>query len=176
MVLATDMALHAKQVRKLQTLVTESTKSTSSDGVQSSAGLDDKIFIMEIMLHASDISGQCKPHDIMLGWTQRITEEFWSQGDEESEIGISISPLCDRESGYKAIPKSQMGFIDFVVQPLYALVVKLAPGAEEATEILAQNKAFWEDQNAKQATYADLFPKKEPLQNSFTEDLDGHEL
>ena len=30
-------------------------------------------------------------------WTQRITHEFWALGDREKDIGVAVSPLCDRE-------------------------------------------------------------------------------
>ena len=42
-------------------------------------------------------------------------EEFFKQGDIERERGLEFSPLCDRHN--TMVPQSQIGFIDFIVQP-----------------------------------------------------------
>lgn len=39
------------------------------------------------------------------------------QGDEEGQLGLPKSPLCDR-SLHLDFPRSQRGFLEFVVQPL----------------------------------------------------------
>ncbi|EJW78791.1 hypothetical protein WUBG_10300 [Wuchereria bancrofti] len=44
-------------------------------------------------------------------------EEYWRQGDRERDLGIDISPMCDRNN--ITIAKSQVGFIDFIVHPLF---------------------------------------------------------
>lgn len=44
-------------------------------------------------------------------------EEFFQQGDKEREMGLDISPMCDRHNA--TIEKSQVGFIDYIVHPLW---------------------------------------------------------
>lgn len=47
----------------------------------------------------------------------RVMEEFFRQGDKEKELGLPVGGLHDRDT--TNIPKSQMGFIDFIVLPLW---------------------------------------------------------
>ena len=68
------------------------------------------------MVHCSDLSNPTKPLDIYRHWVDRITEEFFLQGDkvttdqtlywffitgvnfQEREAGLDISPMCDRSN------------------------------------------------------------------------------
>jgi len=156
MVLGTDMARHSEHVRHLQDFLQEqaegegpgasaSKRGSVSDHARKQEALDRKLFLLATTLHAADISNPCKPRDSMLRWTQRILDEFWAQGDEELARGMDISPLCDRESDRRAVAKGQLGFINFVIQPLYGPLAKLIPEAQAAADLLGQNRAFWED-------------------------------
>jgi len=155
MVLATDMVKHAKYVTDVQALSKNS--STANSRFSKQEALDSKLFFLEILLHAADISNPCKPRELMLGWTKRILEEFWRQGDEERRLGLTISPLCDREAGRAAVPKGQVGFISFVIRPLYVPIVELIPDAQEALLHLDANKAFWEEKDNEKAMPEQLF-------------------
>ena len=61
------------------------------------------------MVHCSDLSNPTKPLDIYRQWVDRIMEEFFRQGDREREIGMEISPMCDRYNA--TIEKSQVIYI-----------------------------------------------------------------
>lgn len=71
---------------------------------------------MEMCIKLADINGPCKSHDIHVQWTYRISEEFYEQGDEESRLGLSISPFMDRRNPQLA--KLQESFINHLVAPL----------------------------------------------------------
>ena len=45
-------------------------------------------------------------------------EEFFNQGDREKEMGLDVSPLCDRNT--TQVPQSQIGFIDFILIPQFS--------------------------------------------------------
>ena len=47
-------------------------------------------------------------------------DEFFLQGDSEEELGLEISPLCDRKT--TSVPESQVGFIQYVVQPSFEVL------------------------------------------------------
>lgn len=176
MVLATDMARHADFVRKIEAFAEEVREegSPASQSVEELAAckppaakqvaLEKKLLLLETILHAADISNPCKPRPIMLRWTQKILAEFWAQGDEEKSLGIEVSPLCDRESGRQAVPKGQIGFINFVIRPFYLPIAELIPEAKEAVQELDQNLAFWQDMDGKQAGFEELLalPSPEP--------------
>jgi len=93
----------------------------------------------------------------MLQWTQALLMEFWCQGDEERSLGQSISPLCDRESEMLEVPKGQLGFINFVIEPLYRTIVLLIPESQEAVDNLTKNKEFWQQKKLEMATFNTIF-------------------
>mmetsp|Transcript_56398 Transcript_56398/g.123226 ORF Transcript_56398/g.123226 Transcript_56398/m.123226 type:complete len:592 (-) Transcript_56398:175-1950(-) len=174
MVLATDMAKHDYKMRRLHSLVDELTSEQPRPqlgGVDVPVAeweyVDRKFFILGEILHAADISNPVKPRPVMLKWTARVSEEFWSQGDEEKVLGLDISPMCDRESGMKSVPKGQMGFINFVIAPFYNIITRLIPETSEAVDQMNENLAFWKEQDAKGATIEDFF--------NFEDEKNGHE-
>jgi hypothetical protein len=111
-------------------------------------GLDLKDFksralLMDIAIKCSDISNVCKTSKLSLKWTALIMEEFFHQGDEEKKLGLPISPLMDRHN--TSVSKCQIGFIDFIVFPLYELWCKYVDEAEHfpAMKNLMANREFW---------------------------------
>lgn len=105
MVLATDMSSHFEQLRTMKAAL-----SVLGNQIEKSQAL-------EYVLHVSDIANPAKDWELHRQWTSRIMEEFFCQGDRELELGLPISPLCDRS--VTCIPESQLGFIEFVVLPAF---------------------------------------------------------
>jgi hypothetical protein len=158
MVLATDMAKHAKTVNHLQSFVEEREEQVEDHETHENKmdALETKTFLLEVLLHAADISNATKPQHIMLRWTERVLEEMWSQGDQEVSLGLPISPLCNRAVDSLIVPKGQMGFITFVVQPLFKPLAALIEEVQEAADQLERNREFWVQKNKEGAMMADL--------------------
>ncbi len=98
--------------------------------------------IMNIIIHACDISNPTKPFDIYSKWADKIMSEFWVQGDKEKELGLPISFLCDRVTN--KISNSQIGFIDGLVFPFINSIVCLFPDLEFLIENVKKNKFEYE--------------------------------
>jgi len=77
-------------------------------------------------------------------WADLVREEFFAQGDAEKELKLSISPFMDR-SNSAPLPKTQTGFIDFIVLPLYNVLRKLLPDAAVCCDTLVQNRQKWQN-------------------------------
>ncbi|XP_068103100.1 dual specificity calcium/calmodulin-dependent 3',5'-cyclic nucleotide phosphodiesterase 1A isoform X2 [Hyperolius riggenbachi] len=107
MVLSTDMSAHFQQIK------------TMRNTLQQPEGID-KSKAMSLILHAADISHPAKIWDMHQKWTDLLMEEFFRQGDKEAELGLPFSPLCDRKS--TLVAQSQIGFIDFIVEPTFTLL------------------------------------------------------
>jgi len=97
---------------------------------------------MENILHSCDISNPARRTRIYLLWTDRVLSEFFNQGDREQERGFAISNFMDRET--TNIAKMQIGFINFVVTPLYQALEHVLPAAAEPVGWLGLNRQFWE--------------------------------
>ncbi|KAM6996653.1 3',5'-cyclic-AMP phosphodiesterase 4C-like [Passerculus sandwichensis] len=140
MVLATDMSKHMSLLADLKTMV--ETKKVTSSGVLLLDNYTDRIQVLRNMVHCADLSNPTKPLALYRQWTERIMEEFFRQGDRERERGMEISPMCDKHSA--SVEKSQVGFIDFVVQPLWEAWAELVhPDAREMLRALHENREWF---------------------------------
>ena len=61
------------------------------------------------MIHCADLSNPTKPLNLYRQWTDRIMQEFFEQGDIERELGLDISPMCDRHTA--TVEKSQVEWL-----------------------------------------------------------------
>ena len=62
----------------------------------------DRMMVLKMAIKCADVSHTAKLEKMHYEWTQRIIEEFYLQGDEESQFNLPISPfmVCVRgESG-----------------------------------------------------------------------------
>ncbi|KAM9235123.1 dual specificity calcium/calmodulin-dependent 3',5'-cyclic nucleotide phosphodiesterase 1A [Leptosomus discolor] len=130
MVLSTDMSGHFQQIK------------TMRHTLQQTEGVD-KAKAMSLILHAADISHPAKSWELHYRWTMALMEEFFRQGDKEAALGLQFSPLCDRKS--TLVAQSQIGFIDFIVEPTFSLLTDsmekiVMPLIEEASK--SESPAF----------------------------------
>eukprot|EP00747_Dinoflagellata_sp_TGD_P076578 gnl/TRDRNA2_/TRDRNA2_159219_c0_seq1.p1 gnl/TRDRNA2_/TRDRNA2_159219_c0~~gnl/TRDRNA2_/TRDRNA2_159219_c0_seq1.p1 ORF type:complete len:540 (-),score=112.68 gnl/TRDRNA2_/TRDRNA2_159219_c0_seq1:59-1678(-) len=119
-----------------------------------------KTCMLEVLLHAADVSNPTRREPTMLYWTQCVLGEFWAQGDQEKRLGLEVSPLCDRAAGMASVPAGQLGFVNFVVAPLFKQLTVLMQEVTVATDQLTSNVAFWTKQKEAGATYETLWPAK----------------
>eukprot|EP00002_Diphylleia_rotans_P019375 TRINITY_DN374_c0_g1_i3.p1 TRINITY_DN374_c0_g1~~TRINITY_DN374_c0_g1_i3.p1 ORF type:complete len:791 (-),score=133.34 TRINITY_DN374_c0_g1_i3:753-3125(-) len=100
MVLATDMANHFAIMGQFKSQL----QSDFNPHERPS-----KLLMLRVAMKCCDIGHTTKSLELHKNWTQRVSEEFFLQGDKELEIGIPISPFMDRRS--EKIHKSQIGKI-----------------------------------------------------------------
>eukprot|EP00929_Paragymnodinium_shiwhaense_P104367 TRINITY_DN6871_c0_g1_i1.p1 TRINITY_DN6871_c0_g1~~TRINITY_DN6871_c0_g1_i1.p1 ORF type:complete len:506 (+),score=134.09 TRINITY_DN6871_c0_g1_i1:204-1721(+) len=134
-VLATDMSQHFKSVKTLRSIVEE-----QGSDLQHWDNGEARQLQLEVILHAADLSNACRAHDVAVSWTDRVLEEFFAQGDRERSLGRDISPLCDRLTVSR--PGSQIGFIDFIVRPMFSELASLSNCAD-ALKNLDERHKFW---------------------------------
>ncbi|KAM5189582.1 3',5'-cyclic-AMP phosphodiesterase 4A isoform 2-T2 [Callospermophilus lateralis] len=140
MVLATDMSKHMTLLADLKTMV--ETKKVTSSGVLLLDNYTDRIQVLRNMVHCADLSNPTKPLELYRQWTDRIMAEFFQQGDRERERGMEISPMCDKHTA--SVEKSQVGFIDYIVHPLWETWADLVhPDAQEILDTLEDNRDWY---------------------------------
>ncbi|XP_063962586.1 3',5'-cyclic-AMP phosphodiesterase 4C-like isoform X2 [Lytechinus pictus] len=143
MVLATDMSKHMSLLADLKTMV--ETKKVAGSGVLLLDNYTDRIQVLKNLVHCADVANPSKPLNIYTQWTSMLMEEFFRQGDLEREKGAEISPMMDRENA--SIEKSQVGFIDFILHPLWETWADLVyPDAQEILDHLEENRNWYQSQ------------------------------
>jgi hypothetical protein len=147
MVLATDMSQHLKYSSDLEASI----KAKKENGVWfKTESYEDRLVCLNMALHVGDLGNPAKPLRIYLEWTERVVEEFFRQGDREKELGIPISPMMNREK--PNVEKSQIGFMDYVINPLFKLWSQLIPDESQCClDNIKFNRQHWESQLASAA-------------------------
>lgn len=149
-ILNTDMVNHFGNVGKLQNFYEVSGDEISSfvsavaSGVEGVAvpesftdsveGPKNRLLLQETFLHAADLSNPIKPLAVYQKWVSRVTEEFFAQGEQERSVGFPVSAMMDRAT--TNIPNMQVGFIAFIIAPLYTCLFQFFP---EGMVIVAGN-------------------------------------
>ncbi|KAF3425378.1 hypothetical protein E2986_05938 [Frieseomelitta varia] len=141
MVLSTDMSKHMSLLADLKTMV--ETKKVAGSGVLLLDNYTDRIQVLENLVHCADLSNPTKPLPLYRRWVGLLMEEFFLQGDREREQNMDISPMCDRHSA--TVEKSQVGFIDYIVHPLWETWADLVhPDAQDILDTLEENRDWYQ--------------------------------
>jgi hypothetical protein len=137
MILSTDVANHLTELTIFKTKMSAKDFPTSRQ--------EDKQVLMNTLLHAADISNPSRKLNVALVWSMRVMEEFFRQGDMEESLNFSITPFFDRNESEVAIPKCQLGFIDFMVIPLFEALGQFLPDVAETCtpNILATHEHYY---------------------------------
>ncbi|KAJ4458763.1 putative 3'; 5'-cyclic-nucleotide phosphodiesterase regA [Paratrimastix pyriformis] len=119
MILATDLSAHFTTLTRFTTHTETAPFSRDSP--------DDRQLLLDILLHAADISNPSKPWPIAKRWSELNAREFFEQGDMERKKGLPVSPYMDRGSSTAA--RFQVSLIDYCISPTFAAPDQAPPGA-----------------------------------------------
>ncbi|XP_035286961.1 high affinity cAMP-specific 3',5'-cyclic phosphodiesterase 7A-like isoform X1 [Anguilla anguilla] len=100
-------------------------------------------FLLQMALKCADICNPCRPWELSKKWSEKVTAEFFRQGDIEKKLKLEVSPLCD--SRLNSVANIQIGFMTFVVEPLFTEWNRFSDTRLSQSMLghLAQNKACW---------------------------------
>ncbi|XP_044195590.1 high affinity cAMP-specific 3',5'-cyclic phosphodiesterase 7A isoform X1 [Thunnus albacares] len=100
-------------------------------------------FILQMALKCADICNPCRPWELSKQWSEKVTEEFFQQGDIERKHKLEVSPLCDRDNN--TVGNIQIGFMTYVAEPLFAEWARFSDTRLSQTMLghMGLNKASW---------------------------------
>uniref|UniRef100_M4AEC3 High affinity cGMP-specific 3',5'-cyclic phosphodiesterase 9A n=1 Tax=Xiphophorus maculatus TaxID=8083 RepID=M4AEC3_XIPMA len=126
-ILATDMTRHNEILNKFKSILPafDFTNKEHKDLVRA---------LMMILIKVSDISNEARPMEVAEPWLDCLLQEFFNQSDVEKLEGLPVSPFMDRDKVTK--PSSQIGFIRFVLLPLFMELANLFPCLESNLPVL----------------------------------------
>lgn len=149
MVLGTDMAHHFEETAKFKSKLLQVARNKEQGNQNHINTGEDTHMYLKMALHSSDVSNPVKPLAFAKRWADLIVEEFYAQGDNERDRGLPISSFMDRNKGN--IPKLQLGFINFIVAPLFEEWARVVEEVEkECMPFLRVNIKFWERRQARE--------------------------
>uniref|UniRef100_F7I486 PDEase domain-containing protein n=1 Tax=Callithrix jacchus TaxID=9483 RepID=F7I486_CALJA len=127
MVLATEMTNHSEHVNEfvnsinttLATLEENGETDERLEAINNMLRIPEKRTLMKRMLiKCADLSNPCRPLQYCIEWTARISEEYFSQTDEEKQRHLPVEmPRFDRNTC--SIPKSQISFIRQIIKYMF---------------------------------------------------------
>ncbi|XP_045304601.1 high affinity cAMP-specific and IBMX-insensitive 3',5'-cyclic phosphodiesterase 8A isoform X2 [Leopardus geoffroyi] len=127
MVLATEMTKHFEHVNKFVNSINkplaalEENEETNKDEEAINTMLrtpENRTLIRRMLIKCADVSNPCRPLAQCIEWAARISEEYFSQTDEEKQQDLPVvMPVFDRNTC--SIPKSQISFIDYFITDMF---------------------------------------------------------
>uniref|UniRef100_A0A8I5ZLP7 Phosphodiesterase n=1 Tax=Rattus norvegicus TaxID=10116 RepID=A0A8I5ZLP7_RAT len=128
MVLATEMTKHFEHVNKFINSINKPLKAQKNEVQETGRSLEDiramvrtpesRTLIKRMMIKCADVSNPCRPLEHCIEWAARISEEYFSQTDEEKQLDLPVvMPVFDRNTC--SIPKSQISFIDYFITDMF---------------------------------------------------------
>lgn len=133
LILATDMSRHSEIVGSFEAAVTEGFDCSKEDHRR-------KLKMM--LIKCCDISNEVRPTSVSEPWVDCLLEEYFMQSDREKSEGLPVSPFMDRDKVTK--PTAQIGFIKFVLIPLFEATTMVLPQLQTMITALRESLDYYE--------------------------------
>ncbi|XP_048254571.1 high affinity cGMP-specific 3',5'-cyclic phosphodiesterase 9A-like isoform X4 [Haliotis rufescens] len=114
LILATDMARHAEIMESFKEKLAQGFDYKQKDNLDT---------LKMVLIKCCDISNEVRPMEVSEPWVDCLLEEYFNQSDREKMEGLPVAPFMDRDKVTK--PTAQIGFIKFVLIPMFETVSKL---------------------------------------------------
>eukprot|EP00771_Trimastix_marina_P003416 gnl/Trimastix_PCT/4673.p1 GENE.gnl/Trimastix_PCT/4673~~gnl/Trimastix_PCT/4673.p1 ORF type:complete len:555 (+),score=81.76 gnl/Trimastix_PCT/4673:90-1754(+) len=147
-ILATDMAHHFRHVQQIRTRL------GTQVPFDCSRSESDKELLMTLVMKAADISNACRPFPIYTKWADGITAEIIQQNKRERDMKLPISQEI------KPRVQMQIDFLSYIVEPTFALLSEILPGASPCLEGVIANRRHWESIKQGERTELDILAEE----------------
>jgi len=132
-ILATDMKHHGHHVGLLREFELGEASDSQSQ------------FLIEVMVHAADISNPFMPPDISTRWAECLNREFTQQVQMEEKLGLPVTAFMTGLDNPCVAAKSLLGFMDFVIVPMTSSLFRIFPDLTEPKHFLETNRSTASD-------------------------------
>jgi hypothetical protein len=118
LILSTDLKSHNESLTKFASRQQAADfMKAPEDGELHDRYISDKALLSKQIMQCSDVAHAGTIWKQHKQWSFAVTQEFLEQGDEERQLGLPISPLCDRRVGDYNMAKGQGFFISVLAKP-----------------------------------------------------------
>ena len=155
-ILATDMSAHktllAGVEARLTTTpeVTDATRASGDSGDASTPhasafncdSAEDRQLLVAFLLHCADLCNPLLPPQLSRRIADDLGREFAAQAAAERAAGLPVTVMLADGDAAKA--RMEIGFLDYVVRPLYATLARISPGmGGYCVSRIDANRAAW---------------------------------
>ena len=130
-IIATDMVFHKEKVDKF----------TAKESIDMNSQTE-RDFFMEVVVHTADIGHSTYPWEEECRWARLVATEFQAQVDRERAAGVPPTTYMEC-TGPAHLGKGQVGFINFIVKPLYMQMAEKVPEMQPALDNAITNRDAW---------------------------------
>ncbi|KAM5314877.1 high affinity 3',5'-cyclic-AMP phosphodiesterase 7A isoform 3-T5 [Glossophaga mutica] len=111
--------------------------------------------VLQMALKCADICNPCRTWELSKQWSEKVTEEFFHQGDVEKKYQLGVSPFCDRQT--ESVANIQIGFMTYLVEPLFTEWARFSDTRLSQTMLghVGLNKASWKGLQREQSSSED---------------------
>lgn len=134
-ILATDLVLFFENRAKLDDIIKNNKFSWNTP--------DHRKLVRRLLMTACDLCTSAKPWGIQLKSVKKVFEEFYLQGDEEKQMGLTPVPMMDRARKHE-LPQNQVSFLRGIVKPCYSALISVLPMLESTMPYIDLNITSWE--------------------------------
>mmetsp|Transcript_56683 Transcript_56683/g.134639 ORF Transcript_56683/g.134639 Transcript_56683/m.134639 type:complete len:915 (+) Transcript_56683:201-2945(+) len=93
--------------------------------------IEDRRFIMGVLIHTADLSGQALGRDLAQKWGELVLDEFQVQVAKELAEGLPVAPFMNNLEDPVKRTKTQAAFVGYVLVPMWTSLFELFPSLEE---------------------------------------------
>jgi len=137
-ILATDMTNH----KNFTTTLGEKLTVDEAFDVENSNA---RQFLVDVVVHAADISAQVYVWEVAQKWEERINREFVLQVEKERARGITPSSFMAELDQPMKRYKSQLFFCDIILKPFWKTLAILFPELEMCVRQLETNRSNYQE-------------------------------
>lgn len=160
-ILATDMGLHFKYMKDMQSLQEKMAAAQSTaDGWVPKVTEENRDLVCGLLIKCADISNVARKYACAAQWARVLTDEFANQGAMEKELNL---PTClfggpPDPNDFLKLAESQLGFMNIFARPLFEGVGVILPDMRFTLAELSTNRSIWQErieaENSRKMSFA----------------------
>jgi len=101
---------------------------------------------MGMVVHGADLGNPAYPSfEMTKVWCFRVCEEFSNQATMEKELGLPVTAFMEGLNNEVNIAKLQVGFVNYVILPLWHCIAILIPKSAHMVKNCVSNVETWQE-------------------------------
>lgn len=141
LVLSTDMVDNFKITSAFKNAVKAARTGTSDTIAFIPVTQEDALLGFQMAIKCADVGHLSLPWPTHMIWVKRLKDEYFRQGDRETQHALPMSFLMDRSK--PSVTETQVGFFDHLALPLFCALADAFPATRPMLDAVRANYDRW---------------------------------